>query len=51
MVRYQRLRARIVVATIRFFSGISDSQSRSDLVFVPDFTIDTERYNTYFRIA
>ena len=22
-----------------------------DLVFVPYFTIDTERYNTYFRIA
>jgi hypothetical protein len=22
-----------------------------DLVFVPYFTVDTERYNTYFRIA
>jgi uncharacterized protein len=22
-----------------------------DLIFVPYFTIDTERYNTYFRIA
>jgi hypothetical protein len=22
-----------------------------DLVFVPYFTVDTQRYNTYFRIA
>ena len=40
-----------VVAAVLIGHAYRTSVEGRDLVFVPYFAVDTERYNTYFRIA